>query len=286
MLPDDWRKQVEDAAREANHAANEQNRHLYENLSAELNTVTDQLRRYNDTDDRERPKKRRREKWTIVALFAAAIGTGALAVFTAWQAYETHEAFGPIKQSADAAQKSAEAAERESFAGRAYLFPRYVFNLEGIQQQPANNMTRVPITYCIDNLGPTPASIINITGHLFLPEPHEFLNERADITSPELASRAEDYVTATDLPDFGFSDFRDMIADIKVPPNAKFCTFKTTFVYLNDRGKNAPRVHGSIFYLLVTYKDIFGVVDRHTWYEVVLGGTGSSPGNPKYNHWD
>ena len=59
MLPDDRRKQIENAAHEANYAANEQNRHLYENLSAELNTVTNQLRRYSDTEDRERPQKQR-----------------------------------------------------------------------------------------------------------------------------------------------------------------------------------------------------------------------------------
>jgi hypothetical protein len=113
MLPDDWRKQIEDAAREANNAANEQNRHLHENLSTEMNTVTNQLRRYNDTEDRERPKKQCRENWTIVALFAAAIGTGALAVFTAWQAYETHEAFGPIQESASAADRQVTAMRRQ-----------------------------------------------------------------------------------------------------------------------------------------------------------------------------
>jgi hypothetical protein len=121
MLPNDWRKEIDEAVSKATSATADAENHSHaenQRIAASIDALTHQLERYNAEQEREAPKKRRREKWTIVALTAAAVFTLALAGFSAWQVVETRRAYEPIKTAADAAVQSATAASASAVAGQ------------------------------------------------------------------------------------------------------------------------------------------------------------------------
>ncbi len=224
--------------------------------------------------------------------------TGALVVVSVVTAWIFKGQLNVMQVQFDEIKKQSNAIERQSFAGRAYLFPRYVFYLPSMEPQTAEGATdvepgdaqwlRKTMTYCIDNLGQTPGIITAVEAHLYLPSRRDlFLRDDFDLEAPQKMQMRETYMTSTVYPDGWFDAAHGFRERVTVPGNARYCNFKTTFVYRGRSPDDAPSgVHEAIFYIYITYKDIFGAIDRHTWYEVRLGGAGSTPGSQKYNHWD
>jgi hypothetical protein len=116
MLPEDWKKEIDQTISEAKSAYEDaQNRSAEQNreVAASVQILASQLERYNTAQDRDGPSKSRRENLTIGGLFATAAFTLALAGFSLWQVIETRRAYDPIKESADAARDAADAAKKQ-----------------------------------------------------------------------------------------------------------------------------------------------------------------------------
>lgn len=300
MLPEDWKKEIDQTVSEAKSAYTDaQDRSAEQNreIATRIEALTCQLKRYNSKQESDEPRKRSRERWTIGGLIATAVFTFALAGFSAWQVCETRRAYGPIQESATAAKKAAEAAERQSFAGRAYLFPRYVFNAESLRAQTDGGiregitdpkyvrMPRYKINFCIDNAGQTPGMISRIDAHLYMAADKILVSGSDDIEAPGIAETRETMAGLVIAPDGRFFDAdRGFSSEpVSIPGGSNSCGFFRSFVH---QGGTNHGLHGSLLYIYIVYNDIFGVTERHTWYEVGLYGAGSSPGLKKYNHWD
>jgi hypothetical protein len=201
MLPEDWKKEIDKAVDEASRRANEANKNLYSDyvktLSAKFDAVVDQLRAYNDKENIERPKKQRRECWTIIALFAAAVGTAMLAVFAAWQAYETRRAFDPIQQSASAAKDSADVARHALIdLRRAFVFLTQIGVLVMADQQ-TQKVNSWNIGFFWENSGATQTKNlqIKVTCGIFLYNGKPDWSEQFDWNDPEIKNREVEHAT-------------------------------------------------------------------------------------------
>jgi hypothetical protein len=157
VLPPSWKSEVDKAIDEATgrHAdahdrAAEQNREI----AARIETLTDELKRHNSKQETEEPRKRTYENWTMGGLIATAIFTCALASFSLWQTLETRWAYGPIKESADAANRGADIT---ASLERPYIFfnPRPTKNATKDGPNDANPT----ISYYDLNVGRVPAVI-------------------------------------------------------------------------------------------------------------------------------
>jgi hypothetical protein len=124
MLPDDWKKEIDEAVGKASSAAADAEKHRTEEnkeIAARVDELARQVGRYNAKEEREAPAKKFRENLTIAALFCAALFTLALAGFTAWQAWETRQAFEPINRQATDTHTLANAANNQVIAMQGQL---------------------------------------------------------------------------------------------------------------------------------------------------------------------
>ena len=116
-------------------------------VSARIDGIADELKRYNDTYDRENPKKTARENLTVYALIAAAVFTFVLAILSACQLHEMIKVYGPINEQANNAGKSL------IEANRAWIVP----HLLRLPQQPLKAGADATLILTYGNSGREPA---------------------------------------------------------------------------------------------------------------------------------
>jgi hypothetical protein len=115
MLPENWKSEIQEAIDKAARGTDEANQRASEiqtKISASVDAIADAFSKQNEKHYREDSSKRSRETWTLCALGAAAIFTLGLDVLSGCQLHEMQKAYGPIKDSAKAAQQSADVAEK------------------------------------------------------------------------------------------------------------------------------------------------------------------------------
>jgi hypothetical protein len=252
---------------------------------------------YERRKNAERAKREKdiSESWRAKLRDPVTLFTGILAIVAVFQLCALISTDRATHDLASAALKQAGAAERQSFAGRAYLFARYVINGDESATAPTFDPTvrtnpdtlKRKITFCINNAGQTPGMISQIEAHLYLPRANaEYVSERDDIETPRIAETRETSGSPIMAPGGGFFDSDASSGPVSVPGGADSCGFSRIFVFRGRPPGDFIGVHGALLYIKATYNDIFGVIERHTWYQVGLYGAGSGPGLTKYNHWD
>lgn len=278
--------QIEKAIDQASRRADERNRAADEQrrtVSASVDSLTEEFKAYQAKQEAAEPAKRRRENSTLGALIAAAAFSLLLAGLSACQLKEMRKAYEPLRQSAEAASKQAT-------AGRAYLFVQPASGQFGgvdPKGQDATGTYRPFISFSIKNFGPTPAIITNIETHLYLSD-----GTPTDIIpvpkSPEAKVMGEATAWNIEPVDRGANAFQsidtsDSSTRVMLAANTDSGPLQQTFVF----NKGLHTTHGGWFYCAVTYKDIFGERDRHTYLYIRLAGSGFSyPRNSEYNSWD
>lgn len=115
MLPPDWKKEIRCAIDKADARSAERHEAQIAGqnaVTAPLNRLADEFVSYKSETGEREEGKRRREIATIIGLFANAFLVLVTALIFAGQLYEAHKAYDPIVQSANAAARSADIAER------------------------------------------------------------------------------------------------------------------------------------------------------------------------------
>jgi hypothetical protein len=180
---------------------------------------------------------------------------------------------------------SADAAERTSVSGRAYLFLIYDWaqhpEVESSHPHDKRGFT-VKIRYSIKNLGSTPGLITNVEAHLLIHPKRQFIFEFPEPYSPDFLKICED--SSMQMP----SSLSPLLFPVRPddPPiliaAQEEVPTEQHFIYHRDvpRLKN---IAGSWFYCVVTYREIFTQKDRHTVYCARL--VAGAHLHPKYNRW-
>lgn len=273
-----YKKKQEKANRE------ERDRQKHQQYIEAINSIANQFASEQQQDNTSDAKRAFREKLTIGLLIATVVAAGIGDWFFYGQREEMIRAYGPLK-------KSAEAAERQATAGRAYLFIKPENALEDTKAVVSQTGPYRPsIQFSIKNFGQTPAVITGIKTHLYL------ANGMATEDPPEPnSSEAQETVDlghainiSADLPQ-GRIDFMTMDSRGDGPSRIVFAAGEESgpITYIFDFRKEGPRfLQWAWFYCEVDYQDIFDK-PRHTWIYARVGGTGFSYSkSEKYNHWD
>jgi hypothetical protein len=114
VLPENWKKEIEEAVDKATGRADQASQRANEiqsKISAGIDAVAGALNKQNEKHSREDSSKRSRETWTLCAVGAAAVFTLGLDVLSGCQLREMQKVYGPIKEQAEAAKNSAIAAQ-------------------------------------------------------------------------------------------------------------------------------------------------------------------------------
>jgi hypothetical protein len=188
-------------------------------------------------------------------------------------------------------------AERSSTAGRAYIFikPEIALSDNNPLGALATGPYRPSIRFSIKNFGQTPAIITKVETHLYLTNTFG-TEEPPDPSSPAALASIEAVpgnIGPVDYPRAASTGNLEMLSvDTREDGNPLRIVFaggaesgplEQKFVFL--RGVHV--LQGAWFYCSITYQDIFGEKDRHTWLYARIGGTGFTyPKSQKYNHWD
>jgi hypothetical protein len=218
--------------------------------------------------------------------------TGVLAFVALIQIGFLISADDTASRAASAALKSADAAEKSSTAGRAYLFILPKGQVGGFDPggQNATGPYRPSVGFSIKNFGPTPAIITKVETHLYLSDgkPGGVMPVPNSPEAKAMAEATQWAISAVEpiTPTGGISRIDtspDAKTRIMLAGGAESGALEQTFVF----HKGWHSTMWAWFYCAITYKDIFGGKDRHTYLYVQLGGTGFSyPQNSEYNSWD
>jgi hypothetical protein len=232
MLPDDWKKEIEktidqaDARNAERHEAQIVNQNA---IAASFDSLADEFVGYKrETREREEGK-RRREIATIIGLFLNAFLVLVTAVIFAGQLYEAHKVYGPIKQSADAAKESADAARVAiNLSSRAELVSDdWSVNHAGPNESPI-------ISFRINNTGPSHAHILRATYDFVIASglPDKFaVSGNLDGFPALMGGKAQsDQITVAGLPTISTETW----ASIQGGKKAIF--LRATFFYQNEFG--------------------------------------------------
>jgi hypothetical protein len=121
VLPENWKKEIEEAVDKATCRADEANQRSSEiqnKMSSGIDAIADALNKQNQKHDREDGSKRTRETWTLWALGAAAVFTLGLDILSGCQLREMQRVYDPINRQAEATKKSADAARDAADAAK------------------------------------------------------------------------------------------------------------------------------------------------------------------------
>lgn len=230
----------------------------------------------------------------IVAVF-----TAVLAIVSSCQWHEMKLAYGPLKDSADAAKKSAEATERSSIAGRAYIFARYEQPDEKdlfpkiVAQNGEKIFINVTMRFSIHNFGKTPAVITKLETHLFVSNTDRFFtvdnapNPLAVTSKTLMEESCQPALALNGSLYFGKEDLGS--TRVTIPANWDSGAIEQNFVVSRPVAmtKDAKFTrHGAWFYCRSTYKDIFNIERHTTMYFGMYGAAVEYPRNGEFNEWD